>query len=553
MSTYYSDLSGEFFLDGELVRMDIHDLSQNGFSGDTTAELEPGNELTVRLVGGAADRPVSIEVRVDSILLPANYGVEHQQGFRFRLLRFSQAYALLISGDTETSTGNHPDVERQAQLAHGQDEKEWISSILGAGDEAATKASSQEPAWEDCESLSERAGVPLWSEDNLAPEATVIDDGELDDVIRVLAELGIKTERLSPLDDSFLATWVRPQHLLVVSAKRALTLALPLRSQRRSFVSIAVSDSDSKMVCSRVQRLGYQYVISRPVHPLSMAMLFRQAIFPDQDQRAVPREVLSCFVRWSCGWTLTRPGMLLDLSLAGCQLLVRGNVKKGVRIKLRLPASVTEGRELALTGEVLRASHGNGETTLGIVFDEIADSSRERLQTVLSRPGPYRLMDVPLHLRGPSNGTNPSDIGYDSLDTDRRTHYRAEVRREVVALEHRSSQLKYVLVSSDLTVDGMHVEAHPSMLIGEQMDLALYEESDSDPLILSAVAARDDGRNGWWLRFVGVTPEIHDRLVQTLDRFPPVTRLGSNDSAPERFVLGEMLVYPKPLDGDELD
>jgi hypothetical protein len=121
-----------------------------------------------------------------------------------------------------------------------------------------------------------------------------------------------------------------------------------------------------------------------------------------------------------------------------------------------------------------------------------------------------------------------------------------------VALEHDSSQIKHLLVSSDLTVDGMRVEAHPSLVIGAQMDLALYEDSMDAPLVIAAVAARDDGRRGWWLRFVGVTPEVHERLTQALVRFPPVTRLDGPDPEPERVVLGQVIVNRRQRREDEL-
>ncbi|MEE8166689.1 MAG: hypothetical protein V3T64_14070, partial [Myxococcota bacterium] len=62
----------------------------------------------------------------------------------------------------------------------------------------------------------------------------------------------------------------------------------------------------------------------------------------------------------------------------------------------------------------------------------------------------------------------------------------------------------------------------------------------------------DDGPGGWWLRFVGVTPEVHERLTQALDRFPPVTRLDAPDSESGRVVLSQILSHRKPSGEDEL-
>ena len=285
---------------------------------------------------------------------------------------------------------------------------------------------------------------------------------------------------------------------------------------------------------------------------MAMSMLFRQAIFPHEDRRVIPREILGCSVRWWCGSARKQSGVILDLTLIGCQLLVRGAVTQGSRIEIRVPGVVINRRDFTLAGEVIRSSPGNGETTLGISFDELSAKVQKRLQRVLTLPGPCRLSREPSFLEGDAAASKRGKAAHDVPPTDRRRKYRAEIRQEVVGLEHDSSQIKHVFVSRDLTVDGMHVEAHPSLVMGEQIDLALYEESERAVLVLSAVAARDDGRGGWWLRFVGVTPEVHERLTQTLDRFPPVTRLDAPDSESGRVVLSQILSHRKPSGEDEL-
>ena len=248
----------------------------------------------------------------------------------------------------------------------------------------------------ELEPLSERAGLPLWSEDPVAPEAAVIDDGELDDVVRILAELGVEADRPSPDGDSFDANSIRPERLLVVTARRALMLGLPLRSRQKGFVSIVVLDSDARSVCSRVRRLGYQYVISRPIHPLAMSMLFRQAIFPNREKRATPREIIGCSVRWSCGWARKQSGVMLDVSLAGCQLMFPAVVAQGSRIKIHVPRGVADGRGFVLVGRVIRSSSRDDETMLGITFDELSAKVQQSLQRLLALPGPCRLTGDPL-------------------------------------------------------------------------------------------------------------------------------------------------------------
>ena len=295
------------------------------------------------------------------------------------------------------------------------------------------------------------------------------------------------------------------------------------------------------MVCSAVRRLGYHYAVTRPIHPLAMTMLFRQAVFPDSENRAIPREVLGCSVEWWSSWGRSRPGVILDISQVGCQLLAQESAPLGSVIKIRVPEGTARGRAMTLNGEVMWSSLEDRGTRLGVAFGELSNRVVERLQELLALPGPCSLKGDPVFLDNVTAAEAESPPNPDATPVDRRHQSRAAMRQEVVALEHQTSQIKHVLVSCDLTVDGMRVEAHPALSIGDRMDLALYENSEGAPLVLSALVARDDGRLGWWLRFIGVTPEANERILEALDRFPSVTRLDTPDAESGRVVLGQMI------------
>jgi hypothetical protein len=510
--------------------------------------LEPGHEFELRLVGGKARHPIRLRGVVESCKTPGKPGAESEPGVQFRLLRFSREYSLLITGESPTERVVKTTPRVRLSRGDRDGERQWVSQVLASESEKRKRPLEPElEAWEEeIEPLSERAGVPLWSEDSVAPEAIVIDDGELDDVVHILAELGVKTERQSPKGDSLSANWIRPQHLLVVTAKRALKLRLPLGTESQSFSSVSVADSDARMVCSAVRRLGYQYAVSRPIHPLALSMLLRQAIFPHNENRAVPRGVLGCPVKWWCGWGRKRPGVILDISMVSCQLLVQEAEALGRVVKIRVPEGIASGCAFTLTGEVTRSNCGAGGKKLVVSFGGLSDRVLERLQQILALPSPYRLKGEPLMLEDEAAIALESDRAkHDATPVNRRREARSAIRQEVVALEHRSSQVKHVLVSSDLSVNGMRVEAHPSLALGDQMDLALYEDSEGTPLVLSAVVTRDDGRLGWWCRFVGATPEVREQLLEVLDRFPPVTRLDEPDPESGRVVLGQLIDHRK--------
>jgi hypothetical protein len=547
------DLVCECRLDGEIIRGDVLDLSHAGFVMETTVPFEPDCEFDLRLVGGAASQPIYIRGAVEARIAHAVGRGDGQLGVRFRLLHFSNDYAGLITG---SSSAQHESESRAGLPAPRRErgEREWLSSLLGSGPEAsppapATQTEHDPEEWEPYSPLSERAGTPLWPEGSLAPEALVIDDGELEDVASVLAELGVEVERKAPNGDSILPTWLNPEKLLVVTAKRALKLRLPLQSVPRSFVAIAVADSDARMMYSALRRLGFDYTISRPIHPLAMSMLLRQAVFTHDDQRHAPRKVLGCSVRWWCGWERKRTGVILDLSPTGCQLLVRGSAPRRSAIKIRIPAAVAGGRRLTLAGEVVRSTPGHGQTRLGISFDPLSTRQQARLQKMLTLPGPCRLTGDPSLPEGERPKRREEEP--QAAQHERRRKRRGTLQQEVVALEHGSVRVKHLLVSSDLSIDGMRVEAQPALALDEQLDLALYEDSELDPLLLSARVARDDGRRGWWLRFVGVTPEIEQRLAKALDRFPPVTRLDESDPEACRVILGQVLADQEELEEAE--
>lgn len=533
------DLACEFRLDGEIIRGEILDLSHTGFVVATNVRFELGQEFELRLVGGSTQRPLYVRGVAESRVA---HGAQSHPGVRFRLLKFSTDYSRLIAGaDAPDDTDAFP--SRSNSPIRGDGEREWLTNLLGLEVEPSPRppdADQESGEWEEYSPLPERAGTPLFREDSLAPEAIIIDDGELDDVARVLSELGVRAERRAPDGDFTGANWVGPQKLLVVTANRALKLRLPLQSMRRDFVSIAVADSDARMMCSALRRLGFDYTISRPIHPLAMSMLLRQAIFTDDDQRVAPREVLGCLVQWWCGWQPKHPGVILDVSASGCQLLVRGSLPRRSEIKISVPDAMAGGG-FTLAGRVVRTIPGPGDAKLGISFDPLSDKVQAKLQRILALPGPCRLIGHSSLLEADVARAASANAPLEEPKRDRRLNARSAMNQEVVALEHGSTQVKHVLVSSDLSIEGMRVEYQPSLCLEEHLDLALYEDNEHDPLILSAVVARDDGRAGLWLRFVGVKPEIQDRLARALDRFPPVTRLDHADTESGRVVLGQIL------------
>jgi c-di-GMP-binding flagellar brake protein YcgR len=511
------------------------------------ARVDLGDELELRLLGGGLPRPIYVRCAVDPLEARDGTTMEVLSTVRFRLLEFSQAYARLLSqsSDPEPSESKRP---HERQIVRHQGEREWLADIAAEPQTPRPTRAPRPPSaltWEEYEPLTERAGIPLFENDSLAPEAFVIDDGELDDIVQILSELGVKTERPADPSRVMQVNWVPPRRLLVVSAKRAMQMRVPLDGD---FVSVVVGDSEARMVSSSLRPLGFDYSISRPVHPSAMSMLFQQAIFDEGNQRLAPRVVLGCPVWWRKGWSPGKPGILLDLSPSGCQLMVEEATEEGCQIRIRIPRMISKGH-FTLKGRVMRTTSAGRTARLGVVFDSLSAKARDEVQMLLTRSSPIRISENPAILEEDRQGDETPARSEDV--PDRRKEVRAVLHQEIVALEAESLQPRYTFVGRDLSLNGIRVEPHPSLELDEALCLALYEEAGEAPLIISAVATRNDGRAGWLLRFVDVCPEIRARLERVLDALPPISRIGGTDSEPPRLVLGQLLNSSHAADNDK--
>jgi hypothetical protein len=78
------------------------------------------------------------------------------------------------------------------------------------------------------------------------------------------------------------------------------------------------------------------------------------------------------------------------------------------------------------------------------------------------------------------------------------------------------------LVASDLSAGGMRVEACETLQLGDELKLALYNDSRRPPVVVRALVARDDGENGWMLQFHDLDDHTSANLALLLDSLPEV-------------------------------
>ena len=115
-------------------------------------------------------------------------------------------------------------------------------------------------------------------------------------------------------------------------------------------------------------------------------------------------------------------------------------------------------------------------------------------------------------------------------------------------LDAPTTSVKDVLVGEDLSAEGLRVEPHPSITLGDRLHLAFFDECGPDPLRVEAEAARDDGNLGWLLRFVDLDKEVARRIHRLMRKLRATESFGSSaDEAPEGTHLAR--IDPKSVLG----
>ena len=221
------------------------------------------------------------------------------------------------------------------------------------------------------------------STQELRPEALLIDtDGDLGDVRTLLEECGIDLSCLE--GDAHRRGWRQPSRVLIVSGSCALSLGRPVVQEEGDFTKIAVCGGASKTLRSRLELMGFDYLVQRPFQPAALRLLVRSALHHGADRRSEARLPVGWDVSWSAGWR-SRTAPLLEISGSGCSLEVARYVEPGLRIRLKVPADVAENEAFTLRGRVLRYAQKPGLRTgaATLVFEQVDPRTRARLAALL--------------------------------------------------------------------------------------------------------------------------------------------------------------------------
>lgn len=357
------------------------------------------------------------------------------------------------------------------------------------------------------------------------PSVLLLDDGELDDVRRLLGDLDVDFVHLrgASISDGL----EPPRDLLLTTARRAQTIPRSAPADSASAesggapVRVVVANEEAETLRERLRRNGVDFLVRRPVHSEALRLLILRALYRGPEKRRGVRVPFGVSVECRVG--ATRCEMVLaELSIGGCRLIAAKTpqaVEPGMAVVVTIPAE-EEGQEpLSLFGTVLRvhASELDREECSVAVAFEALDAVRE---AALARALLRRAVD-------------PSVAG-----SDRRLHERRAFEETVRALGREAGQ---AFVGRDLSLGGMRVDPHPELAVGDALTLELFGFAGSAPARVRATVVRDDGDDGLALRFDEVPAEVARRLEEIVTALPSIEPLAGGEAAAMGTVVSRIV------------
>lgn len=360
------------------------------------------------------------------------------------------------------------------------------------------------------------------------------DGDSLDDVFKLLEEMGAQPRRAYVSGPESLKGWDDVPRLLFVDAADALTLEVPPQADHQGVLRVAIASSNSEILGSLLRRLGYQYLIRRPLHIDAVKILLRNLLHQGQSRRASPRVVLGVDAELQTRpWSWPRPCALLDLSRGGCLLASRQKIPLRRKVKVVIGRDITGDRELPLTGHVIRRRYDDAskEWQVALRFHPSSDALGVRISGLLRRTtvGPSRDLEPTASQRLLMGVRRLLGIGKALVPLpghpDRRRDARARFDRHVCRLDESGSRVTALLAGYDLTAQGMRVQPHPELELGTQLALSLHDHARQRPIEVAAEVIRDDGADGFALRFVDLDADLSTRIEGLVSALPAANSL----------------------------
>ena len=409
-----------------------------------------------------------------------------------------------------------------------------------------------------------------------SPSVLLLDDGELDDVQKMLEGLKIPFGRVRggaiargtpPPKDLLIAT---PRRIDVVKAGEDGMAEPPQR--------VVIVNEDSNTLRDHLRKVGFDYLVRRPVHPEALRLLILHCLYRGEEKRRDPRVAVGFEISFRAG-LLNRKVTLADLSVRGCRLLSHTRFEVGKRIKLQIPEALEAGDPFSVAGRIVRVDFDpkagdGGLYSGGVLFDRITDAAREALEIIIEdrARGPAVLRSPQPRTSGSESRTDATDARDEQQATpgeepsarvdievdvrlererepsgsamspkageERRRNRRGTYEQTVPAFGNRALR---VLVGRDLSLGGMRIERLPGLALGDRLHLAVYGKPGDSPFLIWGTIARDDGDWSMALVFDPVEPDVGHQLEILVGDLPAVESLHDSEVEAMGTVMSEIL------------
>jgi hypothetical protein len=404
-----------------------------------------------------------------------------------------------------------------------------------------------------------------------APAMLVVDDGELNDIVALLDQMGVE---FAHLRGSAIPPQVTPPtRVIVTTARRAmLTKDWPRSSPYR----IAVVTEDSNTLRAMLRRVGFDLLLRRPIHEVALRLVIVRALYAGEEKRREERVPIGLEISFRTTFR-RKTALLADISQRGCRLL-GDPLTAGSRFTLAVPKELASDG-LSLPCKVVRVSarpDSEGRYEMGLAYENLSKEKAAEVRALMKRVSEAAGMDdprvfgakpaarpaaptppaaakpappvaakpalkPPIGLRPklppPRRLPPPPRVEAAGNPTDRRQHPRGAFPKQVARLD---AEAESVLLGRDLSVGGMRVEYNENLQVGDVVELAVYASPREEPLMVKARVSHDTG-DGLGLAFEGLDPNDAARFERLVARLPSVEALQGGESGGLGSVVSKVL------------
>jgi hypothetical protein len=278
------------------------------------------------------------------------------------------------------------------------------------------------------------------------PSVLILDDGELDDVQRILEELEVEFGRVQ--GGAIAPNTPHPTSLLMATPRRISAVAAidDASGDEDPPVRVVVVDQDSKTLRDQLRKVGFDFLVRRPVHPEALRLLVMHSLYRGDEKRREPRVAVGLEISFQTG-EIPRRATLVDLSTGGCRLISPFEIEAGKLVLVTLPESLGAAEAITLDGRILRSSYDKrigeeGMYSAAVQFENLSSDLRNELEWIIEdKVGGPPALNTTLQPAQDQAGADPSAPGAKPTYTLKRSEQqRRPVRKSL--LEKESPALK---------------------------------------------------------------------------------------------------------------